>query len=541
MKWLIKILNNRTATILCLLFAILNRIIFCLFYTTISRDTRVQLTYAENLINGKGMGVTKYFTTDLVTPVFDTYQLFPPGYSLSIAPFLWITGNNEQTSVLTFEIISAVLFIVSVCYLTFRIGLSSWLTNIMILFAGCSQYPFFLSSSPTDVISLSLVLFGIGASIGIIKAEKMLTILQLLCYGILFTIPSFYRYMYIPVSIIFPIIIIYSGIVFPNKVVRNNGIKLLLITTGLILLFLSFSFISSGNAMHIYNTERGIYPDQVIRWYPFIPASFINLDFAIQQISIITGIAYSTIMFMAEILNGLLLVLFLFLLFRFLFFKSKSKISLQGFIFITSGSAISLSILLMLAYLSLTYEKQDWGEFSWTYSYDIRYFAFIYVFIPLLLFYFINKLKTLKKNSFFIASIIALLLLSTEAMHGFYFNMKIILKSSSLNRLKNRDQDYKSFPLVLERIHKSYPDRLIYVCGPDQYYSHTASVMGYRALFDYKNLGNTTLYPPEKSILLVPVHSQDAWIMKDYVEKNHPEIVDSVSGTVFYLQELLPG
>jgi hypothetical protein len=47
----------------------------------------VQLTYTENLLAGKGMGVTKYFTNSLELPFYDTHLFFPPGFSLAIIPF----------------------------------------------------------------------------------------------------------------------------------------------------------------------------------------------------------------------------------------------------------------------------------------------------------------------------------------------------------------------------------------------------------------------------------------------------------------------
>jgi hypothetical protein len=41
-----------------------------------------------------------------------------------------------------------------------------------------------------------------------------------------------------------------------------------------------------------------------------------------------------------------------------------------------------------------------------------------------------------------------------------------------------------------------------------------------------------------KSILLMPVHKQDAWIMKEYVEKNNPQVIAIIAGTTFYKEEL---
>jgi len=193
----------------------------------------------------------------------------------------------------------------------------------------------------------------------------------------------------------------------------------------------------------------------------------------------------------------------------------------------------------MLAYLSLTYKAQDWGEYKWTYSYDIRYFAFIYILIPLLLFYSMYFYPEVLKNLFlkFFLSLIILGFI-IEVAHGIYYNVKIVTGHESLNIIRDRDKDYRSFHGLLQDLKNQNPGKEILVCAPDQFYLHSASQMGYKAIFDYTNLNNSDLKPASKSILLVPVHKQDAWIMKDYVEKKHPRIITVIAGTTFYKEEL---
>jgi hypothetical protein len=123
MNRLPKILETKTAGIVCVLFAIANRIIFTSLHSLVGTDTKVQLTYAQNLIAGKGMGVTKYFTNDLYTPIYDSHLLFPPGFSLAIIPFLSLSGNDEFKAVYAFDILVSVLFIFAVRQLGKRSGL----------------------------------------------------------------------------------------------------------------------------------------------------------------------------------------------------------------------------------------------------------------------------------------------------------------------------------------------------------------------------------------------------------------------------------
>ncbi len=82
------------------------------------------------------------------------------------------------------------------------------------------------------------------------------------------------------------------------------------------------------------------------------------------------------------------------------------------------------------------------------------------------------------------------------------------------------------------------PENEIIVSAPDQFYLHTASQMGYKSVFDYVNLNKVDLDPAAKSLLLIPVHKQDAWIIKEYIDKKKPQVITVIAGTTFYIQEL---
>jgi len=535
-----QILQSKYATAFCLIIAIVNRIVFTTLYSTIGRDTKVQLTYAENLLAGKGMGVTKYFTTNLNDPVFDTYWFFPPGFSLSIIPFIKLFNGQEYSVVLAFDISAAILFIIAVRVLGKKAGLPASINNIVTVIAGCSQYPFFMSSSSTDAISLSFALFAVAGLIEIVNRKNQLTLFQVVIYGFLFFLPGFFRYMYLPISVLLPLFILVAGIFSKNRQLRIAGSKLMAVSILFLVLLFTFTASYSGNAVHIYNSGRGVFFDQVIRWYPFLPASFINLDFAAQQVEKVLGVGYSRVLFYLEIINAIFFLFLFILLTRYLISYKKRIFLLQHSVFIITGSIISIMIIIMLAYLSLTYKAQDWGAYKWTYSYDIRYFAFIYILIPILfvtvLYYYPVYFKRFLPRCFVLVAIFCFII---EILHGVYYNAKILMNHNSLSVIRDRDKDYRSFPLVVRDIKNKYPDREILVCAPDQFYLHTASQMGYKAIFDYKNLNQTELVPGVKSILLVPVHQQDAWIMKEYIEKKKPTIIATIAGTNFYMEELI--
>lgn len=540
MNRLKKIFETRVAAIICFLFAIANRIIFTSLNSLIGTDTKIQLTYTENLLAGKGMGVTKYFTDNPNNPFYDNHLLFPPGFSLSVIPFLKLSDGDEFKAVLAFDILAAILFVIAVWLLGKRSGLSLAFNNIMTLIAGCSQYVFFMSWSSTDVIGLTLVLYGLTKMIDVIYQQGKMGWGKIIGHSLLFCLPYFFRYMYLPVAILLPSLILLLGFIEKNKQLKVAGGRLLGSTIALLFFLFATTLLISGNTIHINDFGRGIFFGQLVHWYPFIPASFINLDFAAQLLVKVTSITYGGALYFFGISNLILLLLLIGFLFRFLNRLPGNPSGSRSLIFIIGGSAISILIVFMLGYLSLTYKELDWGLNKWTYVIDERYFSFIYVFLPLLLFVCIQYYAVLKWRSMRILVFACLLCLGIEVMHGVYYNIKIITSHKDLTTIKDADKGYRNFSFVVAEMKRKYPGREIFVSSPDQYYLHAASQLGCKAIFDYEKLGQVDLRPGSKSILLLPVHQQEAIIINDYIEIKKPQLFLEIAGTYFYIEEINP-
>ena len=539
MNRLLQIFQSKYATVFCILFAIANRIIFTTLYSTIGRDARVQITLAKNFLAGKGFGVTKYFAADLNIPVFDTTQLFAPGISFTIMPFLKLFNNNEYNALLALDIVLCILFVLAVRSLGKKAGLSIALNNILTLIAGCFQYTFFMSGTSADTIGLTFILFGLSILVDIIEKPGRRKLIILVLYGLVFFLPSFFRYMYLPVSVLFPLIIFAYGVFNKNRSLRVTGVWLFVFVISFIILTLSLSSWSNGNSLYVFNTERGIFFDQLIHWYPYIPAAFINIDFVAQLIAKVTGVNYIDAFIFFEVIN---IIFFLFLIFQLLRWCLFKRIQLiKSTVFIISGTAISLCILCLLAYFALTYKAQVHGIYLWNYNYESRYFAFIYIFLPVLLLLFLSFYSSLLKN-FILKCILfaAAFLLFIEVLHGVYYNAKILTRQKDVLAMKDWEADYKQFPKMLKELTAKYPQHEILISASDQSFLHNASEMGYKAIFDYTSLNKIDLKVEKKSILLFPIHETDVWIMKEYLERRNPVVMTKLAGTVFYIEQLSP-
>lgn len=540
MKRLLQIFESKYATVFCIIFAIANRIIFATLYSTIGRDARMQITFAKNLLAGKGLGVTKYFTTDLNSPVFDTVQHFPPGFSLSIIPFIKLFNNDEYRAVLAFDILTIFLFVFAARILAKAAGLPVALQNVLMLIVGCSQYTFVMSGSSTDTIGLTFLLLGVAFLIKIIVHAGQLKPTTLLLYSFVFFLPSFFRYMYLPVSFLFPVLIFLFATYAKSKALRCAGIRSGLYVMLLVFMMLFLTYTYSGNSVFVYDTGRGIFFNQLVHWYPYIPASFINLDLVAQLIVRVSGISYTNAFKIFEVVNTVLLALVLMLLLRCWFPLKKMQLTNPA-VFILSGSAIAISILLLLSYFSLTYEPQLYGIYLWNYNYESRYFAFIYILLPIILLLCISAYASPMRNIFFRVIIFTgLFMLFLEVIHGIYYNAKIVMMRPEVMAIRDRVADYKQFPSMIKDLESKYPAHQILVSASDQVFLQSASQMGYKAIFDYTNLNTTNLRVNKKSLLLFPVHETDEWLMKEYLQKRKPQLLTRFAGTLFYLEEINP-
>jgi hypothetical protein len=157
----------------------------------------------------------------------------------------------------------------------------------------------------------------------------------------------------------------------------------------------------------------------------------------------------------------------------------------------------------------------------------------------LLLFFSVYS-SVLKKSFFRILALAGAVLLLLEVIHGFYYNVKIATGQKDVIAVRDRVADYKQFPTMLKDLTIKYPNQEILVSASDQVFLHTASQIGYKAIFDYTSLNTTTLGVQKKSILLFPIHETDEWLMKDYLEKRKPQLLAKIAGTLFYFEEISP-
>ncbi|HLF46748.1 MAG TPA: hypothetical protein VI548_10000 [Chitinophagaceae bacterium] len=541
MKKIIFLFNHKYAGPVCLLTAIACRVVNTMFVSFAGRDKMLLVLQSKNFLEGKGLSVQKYFTDQPDIPLFDFTQLWPPGYSLLLAPFLKLFNYNIYWATTAFDILASLAFIFIVRKICLQIKFPAAATNLMTLVAGCFEYPFTGSSLPTDTISLFFILAGISLMLKV-AANDNPSFRQLFFTSILLFLPCFFRYAYPPVSLSLPAVFILYGWMTKNKMLIRKGIRITGMTTILIAALFIFLKIYSGQAGYILQTEKGFFPGNLVHWYQLIPAIFIDFPFLTSQAIRITGLSFETIMKTLEVINISSIIVLLILFVRWIFKKNIfTEITLAKWL-LFFGLAASAATFLSLGWLSFTYQKQQGYFYDWNYISEGRYYSLIIVLLQIGFFSWIFLSDDWKKK-WWQKSIIVLCsaLLFIEVTHSIYFQTKVALNFKEYKSAVYREQDYNYFNELLPLLEKEYSGHEILVAAPgDDFYTYTAAFYGLKGIFDGRNLNQRLPHVKTKSILVVMLYHHELDEYREFILKPGVKKLQQVDYSNFYILEMIP-
>ena len=184
---------------------------FFLFHIMVS-DKMFLVLQSKSLLEGKGLAVPQYFTSNTITPVYDFTPLWPPGYPILLSPFLKLFNYNIYWATTALDIIFCVALIFVIRKICRQIGLPIAATNIMTLIAGCFEYTFINESLPTDSISIVLFLISFGMVITLLTS-KSFSIKKTLIVSFFLFLPCLFRYNYPAISLAVIVGILFIGFI----------------------------------------------------------------------------------------------------------------------------------------------------------------------------------------------------------------------------------------------------------------------------------------------------------------------------------------
>lgn len=502
------ILSKKSTGIIFLVIAIFIKIALQITFFSLLGDKSNQLLAGKNLLEGHGITLNQFLLTDLSQEKFTPLVGWPPGYSLVIAPFLWLFNNNHFTAAIVFDILCVFPLFFYLTRLLNFLSVKTWIKNLFILFAGFFFYPI-TSNGCTDMITLSCMLAGFYYLLQLMNNEKK-HLRLVISVSISFFMAGIFRYNYIPVVFCAPVLLVIAGKINNNKQWIKGGYQIAFIVGLLLAILLAFQTIYTGAATYINTKETGYFPENLLKMYPVVPASLADVEIPHTVFANLTGINYFVI--------GKFLMLTSYALFFGLLFFGIFKLKKINFLlknkedyFVFLGIGISICITGLLFYLSLrnsallsVYRPQ------WTYVQEFRYFAFIIFFIQLLIIVFLfdryTKLSSFWKKVAVICATVMLL----GSLQKVYYVSKLLFSSSSSPLMPNKYMR-ETMPVLdlIKKIKEQYPGYEIIVASPDGYICNYALFQNMKAVRTPtpEQLANPITYTkPAKLFVAIPVN-----------------------------------
>jgi hypothetical protein len=536
-----KFLSSKEAAGLCIIIALISRVINVFFVSYAGRDKMFLVLQSKSLLEGKGLSIPQYFLQNPDVPIYDFTPHWPPGYPILLAPFLKIFNYDIYWATSTLDIILCICLIFIIRKICIQIGMPKAGVNIMTLVTGCFEYTFINESLPTDTVSLVLFLTGLSLTIRLLFIESFSMRIAVAASLFLF-LPSLFRYNYPAISIGIIVLILLIGIRKKDALLRKKGVALMFITSILTLGFFILMKLKTGHAAYAAPTERGFYPGNIIHWFPVIPSSFINIAFLTSQGVHLTSLSFDDLMIILEIINVVCVTLLVFF-FLSLFFKAEFIKTLTPFkVFLILGFTASAILFGILGYLSLTYAVQKGFLHDWNYIYEPRYFAFANTFLQIAFIGWAFLYQRTQKNYFQRILIWSLsLLLFIEVSHNIYFNTKVALNFKKYKSVVYREQDYSYFVSLMNEIRGKYPGYEIWAAAPgDNFYQYLATYHGFIGIANPDRLKSGLISVNLKTLLILMLYDHEKGDYQNFLSASKSQVLKKINDSNFYLIELTP-
>ena len=397
---------------------------------------------------------------------------------------------------------------------------------------GLFLYDFCLVPA-SDLNALAFFVCAIYMSLNFLKNDKkksgyavQIAVINFLC--------PFLRYMFIPVSLIIPIYLLFIGIKTRDTRIRKGGIVALIVTITLLCGLLIFQQTYTGQATYLPPDLKGFFPSNLFRWYPIVTSAFTNVWFYYSLAELAGVLHYGQYFEVIWGINILLFTLLLYLLARFYQKRKWSYLSLTDH-YVYIGSAASLTIMALLIALSLRNAPLGKGFSRWTYLLEPRYMSFIVVFLQQLIFIFIfTRWKQIKNNVLRFAGIVIAILLSLEVIHGSYITSKIILSNKEYFHPPMKYLKQMEFvKYLIHQFKKESPGYDIIFVSTNINYCNAACLENAKTMCGFE-LPDNIPATPKHSILIAVVEDEEKNKFAWFVNKPTVRIIKTIDNVNFY-------
>lgn len=538
-KKLIHSLSSPWLTVLIILFALTGRVVQKIHFSEPGGDKAAQIFATKNLLEGKGVSSYEVAATDLSDPYYERLVKWPPGYSYMLAPFYHLSGEKYMWGSLFPDILAALVFVWFARKLMLLLGSSIALANLYTIVAGFFMYDFCTSNS-SDLITATFFEVAFYYSLRFIGSTQK-KYLSAACIALLLFCTGFLRYMMIPVAFCIPAYFILSGFLNGDKKLLSRGVFM----TGLLgMLFGGFLLEQqsvSGQATYILETNKGFFPENLLRTHVFLFSAIFNPEIICTQLSSITSVPYLSVVKSFILLHWACLLLLSFPLFKWLLRRKFKRPTLfHHYIYI--GLICSIGTIAVLSWLSLRNAAAPVTELEdWTFINEPRYFFIPVLFVQSLLILYWWKNREVIKTKMFVLATACCIIIGLQTVHAIYYTVKIPFQPKFFRKSAELEtMDY--YRALLRKLKKDHPGTPIVASSLNDSFSHYAGLWEQiPKLGEVSALNNGPLSTKRPVIIMATVIKRHEPYLKGFLSNPSKELLGQFNGYYFYALYVQPG
>jgi hypothetical protein len=528
-------LSSRPASIIIILLSVAGRILQAIHFSSVAGDRAYQILATKNFVAGHGIRTYEVFANDLSAPHYIPLIKWPPGYSILLSPFYALCGDSFFWGSLLLDIIAAILLIWFARKIILLFKLPLYIINLYTLITGFFMYGFCTVCS-SDMIGALLYEMALYFTLLFILSDTKKYSTAFIISFLLFAGGSV-RYLSMPVAFVIPLYFIGCGLFQRNKAFISRGMFMMLMVTLFTAGLLIFQKFYGGAAAYVAESEKGFYPENLLRTDTFIFSSFINTGLSYVQLEKLSGLSYKTL-----VVNTRLIHLFIFagvlLLFLYWFKKKRNKSISFSEHFMYIGISSSLVLFALLSYLSLTNAPIPlYPPANWTFVEESRYYFIPFLFLQQLFFIaFWHYRRTAQKwiTRFLFTGMLVFLI---NVIHDIYFTVKIAVakeqKSKNTNMQYHRD--------LLHKIIKENSGKNIITTAVDEvYFIYGALWENVPGLRDCSKLNTLQLATQKETIIFVILRQADLDGFKNFTANPETKFEGQINSLYFYTINVSP-
>jgi hypothetical protein len=501
-------------------------------------DKAAQIFATKNLLAGHGVSTYEVAASNLADPHYIPLIKWPPGYSYLLAPFYEASGEHFLWGSLFPDLLAAIFFVWFARKIILLLDAPVPLANLYTIVAGFFMYEFCASNS-SDLITATLFEIALYLSLRFAVSAKKSWGSTLLIVLLLFS-AGFIRYLMIPVALVIPAYFIFYGFFSRERKMVSRAVVMILLLSVLNVFFLWTQQSQAGNAVYILESEKGFYPENLLRLSVFLFSSFLNPEFICVQLSRATGLSYMTIAMPLVYAHLLCVLLILFPAIKWIRSKRLRNFTLLDH-YIYLGIFCSLATILVLAFLSCRNAAAPIGVFGdWTFIAEGRYFFIPVLFVQLLVLLTWWKKRSAAGSWLLRLARICLIALCLQTLHAIYYTAKIPFGQSVYKKTREFET-LAYYKALLKKIKNDNPGKKLVAASFDDSYAHYAGL--WEQLPELRpalRMNDMALSTTQATIIIFTLHQRDEPEFTGFLNNPAKQLQGQINDHRFYTIHVSP-